>query len=135
MARRGKSPSRLSYAGQEPGLRQGTPVSLSRLRAVRPEFDRNRDPYVRAQLKAMEKTESQRRGESGRGSGMVRLHRPFPELRPKYEQGPIRASFNQAWLKEQREAQLVRFEAERANDGKRTEAALDRPCQTRARTR
>lgn len=82
----------------------------------RREFDHARDRYISLQLKAMEQTEAQRRGESersGRGSEMVKLSKPFPELRPKLEQAPIRSAFNCAWLREQREARLAELESQR----------------------
>ena len=71
---------------------------------------------VSLQLKAMEKTEAQRRGESergGRSSNMVKLDKPFPELRPANENAPIRESFNRAWLREQREARMAEYERQR----------------------
>lgn len=105
-------PSRLSYAWQNPALRKDAPVSLRELRALRVPFDHARDPYISAQLKAMEKTEAQRREEGGRGSMMVKRHRPFPELRPRNEDRPIRAAFNQAWFREQRAAKLAHYRAQ-----------------------
>ena len=109
-----KRHSRASYAGREPGLSQGIPASLRGWRALRAGFDHARDPFISAKLKAMEKTESQRREEAGSGSGMVKMQRPFPDLRPKQEQGPLRASFNQAWLREQRAARLAQLAREAA---------------------
>lgn len=87
-----------------PGHKLELPESLRRVKAVTPQFDHARDPLISAQLKEMEKTESQRREAQGRGSLMVKSDRPFPELRPKHERALIRAAFNQAWLKEQRNA-------------------------------
>ena len=129
MAARAKRENRLSFAGRDPALSRGTPDSLRDARPARPPFDHARCPYVSAQIKDAEKTEAQRRTESGRGSTMVRLHRPFPELRPKHERGPIKASFNQAWLKEQRAAQMARFQRQaRANEQtiERSHAPADR---------
>lgn len=107
--------ARRSFAGSDPGLRTKLPDALRDQAPVRPHFDHARHPLISAQLKAMQKTEAQRRKESaGRNSEMIRLHRPFPDLRPKHEQGPLRARFNQAWLREQREARLHQYEIERA---------------------
>jgi hypothetical protein len=105
MAGRVKQASRMSHAGRDPVLSRGTPDSLRYTRPVHTPFDHARCPYVSRQLNDQGKSEAQRREESGRGSLMVKLHRPFPELRPKYEEGPIRSTFNQAWFREQRAAQ------------------------------
>lgn len=113
MSGRGKQASRMSHAGRDPVLSRGTPDSLRYTRPVHTPFDHARCPYISRQLKDQGKSEAQRREESGRGSLMVKLHRPFPELRPKYEEGPIRSAFNQAWFREQRAAQLQRLKAQR----------------------
>ena len=115
MKDRDKHHSRTSYAGREPELSRATPDSLRHLRALRSPFDHARDSLISTQLRDMEKAEAQRRGEAGRGSAMVRLHRPFPELRPKHDMTQIRPAFNQAWLREQRAAKLAQYQAERAN--------------------
>ncbi|PUB90895.1 MAG: hypothetical protein DBP01_05220 [gamma proteobacterium symbiont of Ctena orbiculata] len=96
-----------------PGHKLELPESLRRVKAVTPQFDHARDPLISAQLKAMDQTESQRRKAQGRGSLMVKSDRPFPELRPKHERAPIRATFNQAWLKEQRDACMALFDQQR----------------------
>ncbi|MFK5950252.1 MAG: hypothetical protein QM500_15940 [Methylococcales bacterium] len=111
--RQANNSNRLSYCSQEPALRLGMPVSLRRLRALRTTFDHNRDPYISAQLKAASQTEAKRREESGKGSMMIKLHQPFPTLRPKHEKSMLRASFNRAWLREQRSAFLFNRRAER----------------------
>ena len=116
MTGNGKPKSRTSYAGHEPNLRRSAPVSLRQLRALRTPFDHARCPYVSRQLKDQSKTEAQRRGEQGRGSMMIKLHRPSPVLRPKHEQSILRASFNKAWLKEQRRARLAQPRAEKTNN-------------------
>lgn len=115
MSRNDKEQSRLSYSGNHPDLRQGAPVSLRKLRATRQAFDHARDPLISAQLRDMEKPESQRQEESGRGSLMVRLDRPFPDLRPKDDKSQLRCSFNQAWMREQRAAVMAQFQEQRAN--------------------
>lgn len=109
-----KRKDRLSFAAREPQLSKATPASLANLRALRPTFDQVRDPSLGKQ-RAARKTEAQR-GEGGRrGSTMVKRHRPFPELRPRHAQEPIRAAFHQAWVREQRAAQLARFQAARVS--------------------
>lgn len=82
-----------------PSLKQQRHVALR-------EFKCARDPLYRKQLEAMQKTEKQRREESGRSSLMVKLDKPFPELKPKNELGPLREKFNTAWAKERREARI-----------------------------
>lgn len=113
MAGRDKQASRMSYAGRDPDLSRGTPDSLRYTRPVHIPFDHARCTYISKQLNDQGKTETQRREESGRGSLMVKLHRPSPELRPKHELGPIRSAFNQAWFREQRAAQLEYLKAQR----------------------
>ncbi|MXS77912.1 hypothetical protein ABF87_08030 [Nitrosomonas sp. JL21] len=114
----GELPSRTtSFSGKHPQLGSDTPASFQRAPSSRREFDQVRDPYYARQMKVMELTEAQRRGDSertGRGSEMVKLNKPFPELRPKSEQIPIRETFNRAWLREQREARLNDLERQRA---------------------
>jgi len=102
----------MSCSRREPDLAQDTPETLRHAPAMRSPFDHARDPLISAQLKAMEKTEAQRRGEGGRGSSMVRGDRPSPTLRPRKERGPDRAAFNQSWLREQQTARLARFQEE-----------------------
>ncbi len=97
-------------------LRRGLPDRLRQTPPVKRPFDHARDPLIRAQDHG--KTETQRREEvSGRGSMMVKLHKPFPELRPKHELRPLRAAFNQAWLREQREAVFAQLETQRQQRG------------------
>jgi hypothetical protein len=110
-------PSRTtSFAGKNSELAGDTPATFRRAPPHRQAFDHASDPYVGMQLKDMEKTEAQRRGESersGRDSEMVKLDKPFPELRPANENAPIRESFNRAWLREQREARLADLDHQR----------------------
>lgn len=113
MSRSTKQHSRLSYAGRDPKLLKDTPAHLRAQSPAKGEFDQVRDPLYAAQLRDMKKTESQRREEQGRGSLMVKLHKPFPELRPKHEDAPLRSSFNRAWLREQRAAALAYLQAQR----------------------
>jgi hypothetical protein len=105
-----------SFAGRHEELAGDTPASFHEVPSHRREFDHVRDPYISKQLKALEQTEAQRRGDSertGRGSEMVKLDKPFPELRPAHENAPIRETFNRAWLREQREARMADFERQR----------------------
>lgn len=108
-----------SFAGKHPDFASDRPDSFAQAPSSRREFDHARDPYISKQLKAMEQTEAQRRGESersGRGSEMVKLDKPFPELRPAHEQAPIRQAFNRAWLREQREARIAELERHRQRE-------------------
>ncbi len=110
------SPRTVSFSGKHPELSGDMPESFRKAPPQHRAFDHARDPYFSRQLKAMELTEAQRRGESertGRGSQMVKLDKPFPELRPEHEQTPIRESFNRAWLNEQRDARLADLERQR----------------------
>ena len=102
----------VSHAWKDPALRQDAPVSLKRLRALRVPFDHARDPLISAQIKDLERGQSQHRDESGGGSAMVKKDRPHPELRPRHEPAPLRASVSQAWLREQRTARLSAYKAQ-----------------------
>ena len=114
MSKDANSTSRLSFAGRDPELSRTTPASLRNQAPVKHPFDHARDPLISAQLKAMEQTEAQRREESGRGSTMVKLDKPFPDLRPKNDNSQIRPAFNQAWIREQRAARIAQLQEERA---------------------
>ncbi len=48
-----------------------------------------------------------------RGSEMVKNDKPFPELKPKYEQQPKREAFNKEWLQEQRRARMADYDWQR----------------------
>ena len=78
------------------------PVNLRRT------FDMNRDPYIKRQLLAQEKTEAERREKQGRGSRMIEQDKPALHLRPPPEiRKPIeRRDFGKRWLAEQRNAAL-----------------------------
>jgi len=64
----------------------------------------------------LQKSKKQRREEGERGSDMVKQDSPYLKLRPKCELEPKRASFNQAWLKEQRAAMLAQYHSERMSN-------------------
>jgi hypothetical protein len=109
-------------------------LSHERVPNLRHEFDIQRDPYIRAQLLDMEKTESQRREEqSGRSSGMVtkdapvRHHKPPPSIRDPVDN----KAFNTRWMVEQRDAVLAQAKAGRATDVR----SHDRPSLTREPSR
>ena len=108
--------SDVSYAWRDPALRADAPLRLQRQRVLREAFDHARDPLISAQHRAMEQTESQRRGASERGSSMVGTDRPYPELRPKQEPGPKRAAFDRAWLREHRAARLAQYREQRQQE-------------------
>ena len=114
MSRNANGPNRLSFAGRDPDLRRDVPASFKALEPAHRAFEQARDPLIRAQHQAMEQTEAQRRGESGRGSTMVKLDKPFPDLRPKNDNSQIRPAFNSAWLREQRAARMAEFDRQRA---------------------
>ena len=110
MAARDKADAGPLYSSREARLRQGVPSRLQNAGHVRHDFDHARDPLIRVQLQDLEKAEGQRR-EEGDGSKMVKLHKPFPELRPKHDLSQIRGNFNKNWLSEYRSAQMKQFEA------------------------
>jgi hypothetical protein len=114
-----------SFAGKHPELANDNPESFRQAPPLHRDFDLARDPYIARQIRAMEQSEVQRRGESersGGGSQMVKRDKPLPELRPDFEQAPIRETFNRAWLREQREARLMGLERQR-----RQQRTLEQP--------
>lgn len=115
MSNNSKTRSSVSYSGRQPDLASGTPVSLRDVKPAQIFFNEAVDPSLKKQREALLKTEAQRREESGTGSNMVKLHKPFPELKPKYELKPIRDTFNQNWLKEHREAAFKHLKAQEQN--------------------
>lgn len=101
----------VSHSSREPSLRGGMPESLRKAGPVRRPFNHARDPWLRKQLEAEKKTEAQRRGD-GDGSKMVKLHKPFPELKPKNNLTQIRETFNKSWMQETHAARMVQFDEE-----------------------
>lgn len=132
MAGRDKFTHTVSFAGKEPGLRDQMPLSLQRVSALCPSFEAASDPFLAAQRRDLEKSEGQRREESGSGSMMVKRQRLSPKLRPKHDHAPIRASFNQAWFQEHRAARLEQFKAERRHNAQTKARVLERPKSGRA---
>lgn len=103
-----KGTDRIERQARTKELRQGLPDSLKRVEPATLPFDRVRDPWRTSQAKDRSSTDSERQG--GRGSGMVKRHKPMPELKPKQRLEPVRKTFNQAWLQEKREAAMAHYE-------------------------
>ena len=92
-----KQPSAWSSQGRE-----GLPDSLRNAESPRQEFNDARDPFARAQRLDMQRTEKERR-EQGDGSKMIKMDKPFPELKPANSNVQKRKSFNNE-LKAEKEA-------------------------------
>lgn len=105
---------RITYAANDPSLSGDMPESFSHAPPMTQHFNDAGDPLAKASREAMDKSERERREESG-VPRMVKLHKPFPELKPEHEraQGPQRTRFNNDWLKEQRDMRLAEFADER----------------------
>jgi len=99
----------ISHSSREPSLRGDMPENLRKAGPVRRPFDHARDPWLSKQLKAERQTEAQRR-ESGDGAKMVKLHKPFPELKPKHDLTQIRKTFNKNWMQEAHAARMTQFD-------------------------
>ncbi|GAB4182355.1 MAG: hypothetical protein Tsb002_03520 [Wenzhouxiangellaceae bacterium] len=110
----------ISYAASVPELRARLPPAFRQTGTTCREFDRVRDPLIAAQLKDLNKSEAQRRGEQGRGSLMVKLHQPFPELKPKDHHSVLRAQFNQDWVQEQRAAVIAQYRRQASEQAHQT---------------
>ncbi len=101
----------ISHSSRDPRLRGGMPDGLRKAEPVRRPFDHARDPWLSKQLDAERQSETQRR-ESGDGSSMVKLQKPFPELKPKHDLTQVRKTFNQQWMREAHAARMEQFEAQ-----------------------
>jgi len=75
---------------------------------IRRQFDRNRDPLIRAQIDDLAKTEAQRREDrsGGRGASMVKKDKPAPRMKPPQATANAaeKKNFGGRWLAEQRDA-------------------------------
>lgn len=91
---------RLSSQGRE-----GLPGSLRDAESPIRAFDDARDPSLKRQRQNIEKTEIQRRDAIGGGSQMVKMDKPFPELKPRNDNAVIQKSFNEHWNAEIERAQ------------------------------
>lgn len=100
--------SRKSAASLDKDLQSRLPESLRTQAGVSSPFEHARCPLNSMQLNDLNKTEAERRGEQG-GSNMIKLHKPFPDLKPKNHQSVVRQHFNQQWLREQREARMQHY--------------------------
>lgn len=84
--------------------------AVTRLPPVRNDFEQSRDPYRGRQLRDVQKTEAQKRGEQGgRSSTMIQREQPKAVLKPPEK---IRAAidnqqFSNRWLLEQRDAAMA----------------------------
>lgn len=81
--------------------------TLAKVPHLRKAFDTSRDIYIAAQIRDLEKSETQRREEqTGRGSGMIEKDKAAPAYRPhgKIREAVDGASFNKQWMSEQRDA-------------------------------
>jgi len=99
----------VSHSSRDHSLRCDMPESLRKAGPVRRPFDHARDPWLSKQLKAERQTEAQRR-ESGDGSKMVALQKPFPQLKPKHDLTQIRKTFNKSWMQEAHAARMAQFD-------------------------
>lgn len=125
----------VSVAGSIGDLPHGAPDSFHDARNVRSEFTHVSDPMIGAQLKDMKLSEVQRRDKYARASGMVKQDKPRPELWNKTNDAPKRQSFNQAWVREQREARLAEFRSERKSAASRGRMHNEvEPHRTKSRT-
>lgn len=94
-----------AHAGISSQGREGLPDTLRYQQSPHREFVDASDPFACIEREALQKTESQRRGEQHQGSLMVKMDKPFPQLKPKNDHSVIRESFNRRWNKEVARAQ------------------------------
>ena len=115
MSRNTKPASRLSHAGRDSELSQRAPVSLRNLKPANLNFNDSADPLYKKQRDALNQTEAQRRESMGEGSLMVKLQKPFPDLKPRNADKVLRQKFNQDWIKEHQRAALAYLEAQESH--------------------
>lgn len=96
--------------------REGLPDSLRDTESPIRAFDDARDPSLKRQRQNMEKTEKQRRDAIGGGSQMVKMDKPFPQLKPRNDNAVIQKSFNGHWNAEIKRAQPKAQEQTRKPD-------------------
>jgi len=106
--------NQISYAGVDSQLVNRLPHTLKQDARVTPTFEFEANPQRREERRAMELTEKQRRDEQDPGSMMVKLHKPFPNPKPKNHIGVLRSHFNQQWFQEMRRAQMQSYETQQA---------------------
>lgn len=98
----------ISYAGTDNRLIERLPPGLKSDQRVTPSFEYEANPERREDVRANQKTESQRRGEQDPGSTMVKLHKPIPEPKPNNHLSVLRQHFNQRWADEMHRANQER---------------------------
>lgn len=113
---------RRRYIGVSSQGRDGLPERLRNRESPHTEFTDASDPFGRIERQAMRKTESQRKGEQGHGSLMVKLDKPFPQLKPKNARSVIRTNFNRRW---DQEIERARHEPQSAQMPARASDAFD----------
>ena len=107
----------ISYAASQPDLRARLPAAFRHTGTTRRAFDQVRDPLLAEQLRDLNKTEAQRRGEQDQGSLMIKRQRPQPELKPRYHHAITRVQFDLEWLREQRAAMLAYYRQQAGEHG------------------
>lgn len=124
-----KIASRLSYAGRDSELSQGTPVSLRELKPANLSFNDSADPLRKKEREALKQSETQRREAMDQGSLMVKLQKPFPDLKPRNADKILRQQFNQDWIKEHQRAALAYLDAQKSHHQQDDNETEPRPSQ------
>ena len=128
MSRNTKPASRLSHAGRDSELSQRAPVSLRNLKPANLNFNDSADPLRKKERDALKQSETQRREAMDQGSLMVKLQKPFPDLKPRNADKILRQSFNQDWIKEHQRAALAYLEAQESHRQQADDKPSPRPC-------
>ncbi len=112
MAAHDSENSRISFSMREPSLRDCAPPSLQRAGSIRSQFETRKLGNTLSQ-ENHPGSDFCRREDSGSGSQMIKSQKPFPELKPRNSYELKKVFFDQAWLREQRQAQLDHFSVQR----------------------
>lgn len=102
----------ISFSMSEPSLRESAPPCLRRAGPLREKFIAAND-HDEKQQKNILNDNGRTRDEERNGSQMVKSEKPFPELKPTNSHDLKKYFFDQAWLREQRQAQLNNFRIQR----------------------
>jgi hypothetical protein len=96
-----------SKGGWTPHGWRNLPESVQQAGSLQRTFEEAHSPDLKELREYYKLSEAERREQAGSGSGMVKLSKPFPELKPKSAEAKqaLREDFNQRWEAEKSRAQ------------------------------
>ena len=119
-----------SFAGTHPDFKDDVPDSFKNAPDMTRDFDKARDPFIRAQIEDLQKTESERRG-SGGGWWIIwkKTDKAQPKLKldPPYIPAMGRDEFNHTWLQHQRNARIKILHEQHKNEKRQEQSHTHQP--------